>query len=108
MDRYAHALPERLRAAADTMDDALGASAADDDREVNRQRHDHSDEQSDEDEDLREPLSTPNAEPERRRSDGEAPGQEGGDGGTRTPNPRLAKAVLCQLSYVPGLGTPGS
>jgi hypothetical protein len=25
----------------------------------------------------------------------------GGDGGTRTPNPRLAKAVLCQLSYVP-------
>ena len=26
----------------------------------------------------------------------------GGDGGTRTPNPRLAKAVLYQLSYVPG------
>ncbi len=26
----------------------------------------------------------------------------GGDGGTRTPNPRLAKAVLCQLSYAPG------
>jgi hypothetical protein len=26
----------------------------------------------------------------------------GGDEGNRTPNPRLAKAVLCQLSYVPG------
>ncbi len=26
---------------------------------------------------------------------------EGGDEGNRTPNPRLAKAVLCQLSYVP-------
>ena len=26
MDRYAHALPERLRAAADTMDDALGSA----------------------------------------------------------------------------------
>jgi hypothetical protein len=25
----------------------------------------------------------------------------GGDEGTRTLNPRLAKAVLCQLSYVP-------
>jgi hypothetical protein len=25
-----------------------------------------------------------------------------GDEGNRTPNPRLAKAVLCQLSYVPG------
>ncbi len=25
----------------------------------------------------------------------------GGDEGNRTPNPRLAKAVLCQLSYVP-------
>src|SRR5262245_36513413 len=25
----------------------------------------------------------------------------GGDEGTRTPNPCLAKAVLCQLSYVP-------
>ena len=25
----------------------------------------------------------------------------GGDKGNRTPNPRLAKAVLCQLSYVP-------
>ena len=24
-----------------------------------------------------------------------------GDEGNRTPNPRLAKAVLCQLSYVP-------
>src|SRR5690625_3036576 len=28
----------------------------------------------------------------------------GGDEGTRTLNPRLAKAVLCQLSYVPGGG----
>ncbi len=28
-------------------------------------------------------------------------GQNGGDEETRTPNPRLAKAVLCQLSYVP-------
>ena len=28
-----------------------------------------------------------------------------GDEGNRTPNPRLAKAVLCQLSYVPGSGT---
>src|SRR6266511_3899188 len=27
----------------------------------------------------------------------------GGDEGTRTPNPCLAKAVLCQLSYAPGL-----
>jgi hypothetical protein len=27
-----------------------------------------------------------------------------GDEGNRTPNPRLAKAVLCQLSYVPGTG----
>ena len=26
---------------------------------------------------------------------------ESGDEGNRTPNPRLAKAVLCQLSYVP-------
>src|SRR4051812_5136567 len=26
----------------------------------------------------------------------------GGSEGTRTPNPRLAKAVLCQLSYAPG------
>src|SRR5919206_2682612 len=32
-----------------------------------------------------------------------------GDEGNRTPNPRLAKAVLCQLSYVPGweVGPPG-
>jgi len=29
-------------------------------------------------------------------------GQDGGDEGNRTLNPRLAKAVLCQLSYVPG------
>src|SRR4051794_18742208 len=28
-------------------------------------------------------------------------GQRGGDEGNRTPNPRLAKAVLCRLSYVP-------
>ena len=28
-------------------------------------------------------------------------GQMGGDEGNRTLNPRLAKAVLCQLSYVP-------
>src|SRR4051794_31008946 len=26
---------------------------------------------------------------------------KGGSEGTRTPNPRLAKAVLCQLSYAP-------
>ncbi len=32
-------------------------------------------------------------------------GEGGGDEGNRTPNPRLAKAVLCQLSYVPGLST---
>ena len=31
----------------------------------------------------------------------------GGDEGNRTPNPRLAKAVLCQLSYVPRVG-PGA
>src|SRR4051794_5916126 len=30
-----------------------------------------------------------------------------GDEGNRTPNPRLAKAVLCQLSYVPGGGAGG-
>src|SRR5664279_2180630 len=30
-----------------------------------------------------------------------------GDGGTRTPNPRLAKAVLCQLSYVPEIHVGG-
>src|SRR4051794_37727125 len=29
-------------------------------------------------------------------------GHGSGDEGNRTPNPRLAKAVLCQLSYVPG------
>ena len=29
-------------------------------------------------------------------------GERSGDEGNRTPNPRLAKAVLCQLSYVPG------
>ena len=33
-----------------------------------------------------------------------AAGQSGGDEGNRTPNPRLAKAVLCQLSYVPDVG----
>ena len=34
---------------------------------------------------------------------GQRPGHSaGGDEGNRTPNPRLAKAVLCQLSYVPG------
>ena len=27
-----------------------------------------------------------------------------GDEGTRTPDPRLAKAVLSQLSYIPYLG----
>ena len=32
---------------------------------------------------------------------GESAGQRSGDEGNRTPNPRLAKAVLCQLSYVP-------
>ena len=30
----------------------------------------------------------------------------GGDEGNRTPNPRLAKAVLCQLSYVPWIDAP--
>ena len=30
----------------------------------------------------------------------------GGDEGTRTPNPRLAKAVLYHLSYVPNNGNP--
>src|SRR3712207_8897336 len=30
----------------------------------------------------------------------------GGDEGNRTPNPRLAKAVLCQLSYVPWSRAP--
>src|SRR5215207_9672210 len=39
----------------------------------------------------------------RRSPDGgESAGQRSGDEGNRTPNPRLAKAVLCQLSYVPG------
>ncbi len=33
---------------------------------------------------------------------GGSAGQASGDEGNRTPNPRLAKAVLCQLSYVPG------
>src|SRR3954447_20562828 len=32
----------------------------------------------------------------------------GGDEGNRSPNPRLAKAVLCQLSYVPGAPGGGS
>src|SRR5882757_1768308 len=32
----------------------------------------------------------------------------GGDEGNRTPNPRLAKAVLCQLSYVPAADPGGS
>ena len=31
-------------------------------------------------------------------------GHRGGDEGNRTLNPRLAKAVLCQLSYVPEEG----
>jgi hypothetical protein len=31
----------------------------------------------------------------------EGPELLSGDEGNRTPNPRLAKAVLCQLSYVP-------
>ena len=30
-----------------------------------------------------------------------------GDEGTRTPDPRLAKAVLSQLSYIPKLGGSG-
>jgi hypothetical protein len=36
-------------------------------------------------------------------------GSDRGDEGNRTPNPRLAKAVLCQLSYVPrtDVGGPG-
>jgi hypothetical protein len=34
-------------------------------------------------------------------SDGFRWSHGGGDEGNRTPNPRLAKAVLCQLSYVP-------
>jgi hypothetical protein len=34
--------------------------------------------------------------------------RDGGDEGNRTPNPRLAKAVLCQLSYVPEGGADGS
>ena len=37
-----------------------------------------------------------------RVADLESAGQMSGDEGNRTPNPRLAKAVLCQLSYVPG------
>jgi hypothetical protein len=37
---------------------------------------------------------------------GGSPVQRSGDEGNRTPNPRLAKAVLCQLSYVPG-AVPG-
>jgi hypothetical protein len=36
------------------------------------------------------------------RKSGSDLGKEGcGDEGTRTPNPCLAKAVLCQLSYAP-------
>ena len=41
------------------------------------------------------------AELAQRRQGGIYAGQGGGDEGNRTPNPRLAKAVLCQLSYVP-------
>ena len=32
----------------------------------------------------------------------------GGGEGTRTLNPRLAKAVLCQLSYAPGITDPNA
>ena len=32
----------------------------------------------------------------------------GGRGGTRTPDPLLAKQVLCQLSYTPGAATNSS
>jgi hypothetical protein len=32
-------------------------------------------------------------------------GKTGGRGGTRTPDPLLAKQVLCQLSYTPTAGT---
>ena len=35
------------------------------------------------------------------RGTGSSNAQIGGSEGTRTPNPRLAKAVLCQLSYAP-------
>jgi hypothetical protein len=54
----------------------------------------------------------------RRLADAEGPGSgfvsltwaltrdhSSGDEGNRTPNPCLAKAVLCQLSYVPGWDT---
>src|SRR5919112_4737270 len=43
------------------------------------------------------------APPEQRRLRGPRC-RRSGDEGNRTPNPRLAKAVLCQLSYVPGVG----
>src|SRR5207244_4393226 len=36
------------------------------------------------------------------RKVGKQRGPARGDEGNRTPNPCLAKAVLCQLSYVPG------
>lgn len=39
---------------------------------------------------------------------GERPFRAGGDEGNRTPNPCLAKAVLCQLSYVPEQYSPAS
>ena len=41
------------------------------------------------------------ADPDSRLLPGISAGQIRGDEGNRTPNPRLAKAVLCQLSYVP-------
>ncbi len=47
-------------------------------------------------------TDTPFGGPERAPDGGGSAGHAGGDEGNRTPNPRLAKAVLCQLSYVPG------
>jgi hypothetical protein len=49
--------------------------------------------------------SAPRGNPTRNRASAlrEQGSPERGDEGNRTPNPRLAKAVLCQLSYVPWL-----
>ena len=48
-------------------------------------------------------LETQTATPRHRDSSGpHGETKHRGDEGNRTPNPRLAKAVLCQLSYVPG------
>jgi hypothetical protein len=53
------------------------------------------------------PLVIDDAAAQATITTGSRDGAVGGDEGNRTPNPSLAKAVLCQLSYVP-LGRPES